>query len=185
MQQHAAQKEAVIAGALGHCSGCLMSVAVPLLCTVYYLSCRYCIHHLPGYAGTSSVLAVVVLERLLREQRQLQQCQQQQEQQQQQWQHQDQREQQQGQGNTDLRLVGTLAHEVRGRPAWVPRCFCTTGSCHLLCSTQRGHSLPYQPPSHGNTTSLPASVCCLEPCTLSFIVLCYAVLCCGSGDDGD
>ena len=55
-------------------------------------------HHLPGYAGTSSVLAVTLLHHL-----------QQQQQQQQQGQGQEEAEQQ----RPDLRLVGTLAHEVR------------------------------------------------------------------------
>jgi hypothetical protein len=64
-------------------------------------------HHLPGYAGTSSVLAITLLHQL---QQQLQDSQQQQRQQEQgQQPGQEVAEQQQ----PDLRLVGTLAHEVR------------------------------------------------------------------------
>ncbi len=59
-------------------------------------------NYLPGYAGTSSVLAVVLLDRLINEQRQMQQgLHAQHAQHEQQW-----------QATPDLKLVGTLAHEV-------------------------------------------------------------------------
>lgn len=76
---------------------------------------RYCMHHLPGYAGTSAVLAVTLLDELLAQQAQQAQDVQQ--------------AQQARQAQQGLRLVGTLAHEVMMVTEQLLGCYEDLNSC--------------------------------------------------------